>query len=273
MIPEALVPVVKAVRGLYTIDEKPLHTAISGRSVSPKVTFNGNHYLGPADFATIYDLPSSLTGTGVAIGIVGRSRTDFADFANFRTVTGSTFRIPTRLSRPRMEGVDPGPALTSPPGPGVSDDDQLEATLDVTACGQRRSRRQAFAGGGHDASGGIGVDAQYLIDTEPVPAQVMNVSFGRCESAAGPSGVAFWDTLFQQAAGEGISVFVSSRATPAPPVATPTLVRRLRAPPPTVRITYVPPAMPPASEEPSSMTPANRPSTGARATATASPQP
>ena len=62
----------------------------------------------------------------------------------------------------------------------------------------------------NDASGGIGVDAQYLVDTEPVPAQVMNVSFGRCESAAGPSGVAFWDALFQQAAGEGISVFVAS---------------------------------------------------------------
>ena len=29
-----------------------------------------------------------------------------------------------------------------------------------------------------NASGGIGVDAQYLIETEPVPAQVMNVSFG-----------------------------------------------------------------------------------------------
>jgi subtilase family serine protease len=38
----------------------------------------------------------------------------------------------------------------------------------------------------------------------------MSISFGACESAAGPSGVAFWDTLFKQAAAEGISVLVSS---------------------------------------------------------------
>ena len=60
------------------------------------------------------------------------------------------------------------------------------------------------------ASGGIAADAEYLVDTEPVPAQVMTISFGICESAVGPSGVAFWDGLFQQAAAEGISVFVSS---------------------------------------------------------------
>jgi len=57
---------------------------------------------------------------------------------------------------------------------------------------------------------GIDYGAQYLVQTSPVPAQVMNISFGSCESAAGSSGVTYWDTLFQQAAGEGISVFVSS---------------------------------------------------------------
>ena len=57
---------------------------------------------------------------------------------------------------------------------------------------------------------GIGADAQYLVNTTPVPAQVMTISFGACESGAGPGDVAFWDTLFQSAAAEGISVFVSS---------------------------------------------------------------
>ncbi len=38
----------------------------------------------------------------------------------------------------------------------------------------------------------------------------MTISFGACESSAGPGGVAFWDNLFQTAAAEGISVFVSS---------------------------------------------------------------
>jgi len=38
----------------------------------------------------------------------------------------------------------------------------------------------------------------------------MTISFGACELEAGASGVDYWDALFQQAAGEGISVFVSS---------------------------------------------------------------
>ena len=38
----------------------------------------------------------------------------------------------------------------------------------------------------------------------------MSISFGGCESAAGPAAVAFWDTLLQQATAEGISVLVSS---------------------------------------------------------------
>jgi hypothetical protein len=61
-----------------------------------------------------------------------------------------------------------------------------------------------------NASGGIGVDTQYMVQTSPLPAQVITISFGACESAAGASGVSYWDTLFQQAAAEGISVFVSS---------------------------------------------------------------
>ncbi|MGP8066099.1 MAG: protease pro-enzyme activation domain-containing protein, partial [Acidimicrobiales bacterium] len=92
MIPQALAPAIKAIHGLYTIDEKPLYQARSMQSVSPEMNANsGNHYLAPADFATIYDLPSSLTGTGMTIGIVDRSRTDFADFDNFRYLTGANF--------------------------------------------------------------------------------------------------------------------------------------------------------------------------------------
>ena len=210
MIPEALIPVVKAVRGLYTNQEQPLHGAPTARSVSPRVTYGSSHYLAPADFATIYDLPSSLTGAGVAIGIVGRSRTNFADFANFRALTGATYQNPTEIIPTSYGGLDPGPALTSPPPPGVSDSDQVEATLDVMRAGSVAPRADLLLVVATPASGGIAADAEYLADSDPVPIQVMTISFGSCESGAGPSGVAFWDGLFQQAAAEGISVFVSS---------------------------------------------------------------
>ena len=57
---------------------------------------------------------------------------------------------------------------------------------------------------------GIQIAATYVVDTNPIPAHIMSISFGGCEQQAGQGGVQIWDSLFKQAAGEGISVFVSS---------------------------------------------------------------
>ncbi len=62
------------------------------------------------------------------IGILGRSRTDFADFENFSQKT-SPFQIPTEIVPTAFGGVDPGAALTAPPTDGTSITDQAEATL------------------------------------------------------------------------------------------------------------------------------------------------
>jgi subtilase family serine protease len=211
-IPAALFPAIKAIHGLYTIENRPAFNMGAAESDSPNFnSSSGKHYLTPADFATIYDLPATLTGAGQTIGIVGRSRTNFADFDNFRARTGSTFVNPSEIVPTALGGVDPGAATTScTSSPCTYRSDQGEATLDVL-------RATSVAPGANillvidtGLSGGIEVDAQYLVQTSPIPAQIMNISFLKCESAAGSSGVAFWDTLFQQAAGEGISVFVSS---------------------------------------------------------------
>lgn len=209
MIPQAIAPAVKAVHGLYTIEDRPLSHAQTMWSDAPQVTgSSGSHYIAPGDFAILYDLPAAWTGSGKTIGIVGRSRTDFADFQNFQQKTGVVFANPTEVVPPN--GVDPGAAYTAPPGAGVSIDDQSEATLDVLRAGSVAPGANILLVVSTAASGGIGTDAQYLVDTTPVPAQIMNISFGACESSAGDTAVQFWNTLFQQAAAEGISVFVSS---------------------------------------------------------------
>jgi subtilase family serine protease len=211
MIPQALAPVVKAVRGLYTVDERPQHHARTVQSDAPENTsLSGNHYIAPADFAVIYDLPSGLTGAGVTIGIVGESRTNFVDFDIFRQRTLSTFSNPTEIIPTAYGGVDPGPALTSPPAAGVSIGGQMEATLDVTRAGSVAPGAQLLLVTATAASGGIEVDAEYMVETTPVPVQVMSISFGSCEVEAGASSTAFWENLLQQAASEGISTFVSS---------------------------------------------------------------
>jgi subtilase family serine protease len=219
MIPQALAPAIKAIRGLSTTDEHPLYQSKGmqsqviqsqgAQSPSPLITStSGKHYIAPADFATIYDLPTNLTGTGITIGIVDRSRTNVADFTNFRTLTGSTFPNPTEIVPTAYGGKDPGLAYTAPPGGSVSTSEQGEATLDVVRAGSVAPGANLLLVVATANSGGIGADAQYLVQSTPVPAQIMTISYGACESSAGAANVNFWDTLFQQAAAEGISVFV-----------------------------------------------------------------
>jgi subtilase family serine protease len=213
MIPEALLPAIKAVRGLYTIEEKPQVHAGTAQSASPQeTTFGGSHYLSPADFATVYDLPSSFTGAGITIGIVGRSRVNPADLDNFTSKTG----VPSITSRLTTvvppNTTDPGSPLTNcAAAPCNVPEDQLEATLDVMRAGSVAPGASLLLAVDTSGSGGdIGADATYLVETSPTRPQVISISFGLCESTAGSSGVNYWDSLFKTAAGEGISVFVSS---------------------------------------------------------------
>ena len=211
IIPQALLPVIKAIRGFYEIEDRPAHHAKAMQSVTPAFnSSNGSHYISPFDFHLIYDLPFTYSGYGQTIGIVGRSRTNFADFDNFRQKAFNFFQNPTEVVPTAFGGVDPGPALTSPPAAGVSIAEQMEATLDVMRAGSVAQSANLLLVVATAASGGIEADAQYLVQTTPVPAQVISISYGGCESSAGPAGVNFWDTLFQQAAAEGISAFVSS---------------------------------------------------------------
>jgi len=223
-IPTALAPVIKAVRGLYAIEERPYHFSRLVQSSAPGLTITNSgvtyHFLTPTDFATIYALPTSTTGSGTTIGILGESRTNWTDFTYFRQVTGATFPNPTEVIPTAYGGIDPGSAYTAPPScesnnscsSAVTEeiDAQGEATLDVFRAGSVAPNATLLLVTASAASGGIEPGAQYLVQTTPTPAQVMSISFGACETEEGQAGVAFWNSLFQQAAGEGISVAVAS---------------------------------------------------------------
>jgi subtilase family serine protease len=209
-IPQALAPVIKAVRGLFTVEDRPQHFSRVAHHSSPQFTADpgSEYFVAPADFATIYDLPTTVTGAGVTIGIVGESRVDAADLTQFRTLTGSAMQTPSEIVPTAYGGVDPGPAFTTQQSSGT--EAQGEATLDVTRSGSVAPGAAIDLVVSTAASGGIDDDAQYLVDTTPVPVQVMSISFGNCEISGGASGVDFWNNLFTTAATEGISCFVSS---------------------------------------------------------------
>ena len=120
--------------------------------------------------------------------------------------TGEPQVTPTVIVPPL--GVAPPPPATTPIA--NPSEDQLEATLDVTRAGSVAPGAVIDLVISSPNSGGIGTATEYVVDTTPVPAQVLSISFGGCEADAGSGGVDFWDSLFSQAAGEGISVFVAS---------------------------------------------------------------
>ena len=112
-IPTALTPVVAGVSSLHNFFPRRMSRSIRPRATSargstrglamPQFTFtdtqnNTNFALGPADFATIYNvLPlwnSGIDGTGQTIAVVTDSNINVQDIADFRSVFGLPVNAP-----------------------------------------------------------------------------------------------------------------------------------------------------------------------------------
>ena len=198
-IPAALVKVVGGVVSLHDFHSVPMHGL--GRKASPEFTSGGSHYLSPADFATIYDLSplyqQSITGSGESVAIVARTNINIADVAQFRTLFG----LPANNPQIMVNGTNPG--VTSP-------GEETEADLDVEWSGAvaKGATIKFVVSKSTNSSDGVDLSAQYIVNQNL--AAVMSTSFGLCEAALGSSGNSFLNSLWQQAAAQGITVLVSS---------------------------------------------------------------
>jgi pseudomonalisin len=198
-IPAALVGVVGGVVSLHDFHSATMHSA--AQKASPEFTSGGAHFLAPADFATIYDLvplyQQAINGSGQSIAIVGRSNLKIADVRQFRTFFG----LPANDPQIIVNGADPGV---------VSSSEETEADLDVEWSGAvaRSAAIKFVVSKSTNSSDGVDLSAQYIVNHNLAP--VMSTSFGLCEAALGSSGNAFLNSLWQQAAAQGITVVVSS---------------------------------------------------------------
>ena len=198
-IPIALAGVVAGIASLHDFRSQPLHAEL--KTPLPAFTSGGAHYLGPADFAAIYDVnplyQRSLDGTGQAIAIVGRTNINLSDIRLFR----NNFGLPANDPQIILNGADPGIVNTN---------EEVEADLDVQWSGAvaRNAAIKFVVSASTNASDGAYLSAQYIVNHNLAP--VMSMSFGLCEVALGSSGNSFLNTLWQQAAAQGITVLVSS---------------------------------------------------------------
>ena len=198
-IPAALVQVVGGVVSLHDFHSEPMHGMV--RKPSPDFSSGGAYYLAPADFATIYDVnplyQQSINGNGQPVAIVARSNINIADARQFRTFFG----LPANDPQIIVNGTDPGI---------WSANEETEADLDVEWSGAvaKSAAIKFVVSKSTNSSDGVDLSAQYIVNHNLAP--VMSTSFGLCEAALGSSGNSFLNSLWQQAAAEGITVFVSS---------------------------------------------------------------
>jgi hypothetical protein len=194
-IPAALAPVVKGIVSLHDFGVRSFHHVIP----VPQTDFSGGlHALSPYDFAAIYDLAplwnAGYDGTGQSIAVVGETDIKLSDVAGFR----ATFGLPANPPIVIVNGQDPG----------IVPGDETESDLDVEWAGAvaKGATIDFVTSASTNASDGVTLSAEYIVQHATAP--VVTLSYGLCEAQAGTAN-SFYGSLWQQAAGEGLAVFVA----------------------------------------------------------------
>jgi subtilase family serine protease len=199
-IPAALAGVVGGVVSLHDFRSGSEIKSRTALGAQPLYSAGSTHYLFPADFAVIYDLNSlysaGTTGSGTSIAIVGRSNINLGDVAAFRAESGLAENTPAVI----LAGANPG----------LVSGDQDEATLDVEWSGAvaPAATVNLVVGDSTATTDGIDLSAQYIVNHSTAP--VVSSSYDSCEQDMGTAELAFYNDLWEQAASEGMSVFVAS---------------------------------------------------------------
>jgi subtilase family serine protease len=195
-VPAALSSTVLGFRGLDDFRPRPrVHVA------QPKFTSHvtGSHFVGPGDFATIYNVQplynAGLDGTGVKIAVVGQSliatNNSTTDLDAFRAAAGLTKKDPTFV---QVGGGTPK-ILTA--------NDQTESLLDLEWSGAVAKNADiifVFAspnGGAFDA-------ITSAIDDDLAP--VISSSYGLCEAGFQPGDLSALRASIQQGVAQGQTV-------------------------------------------------------------------
>ena len=161
----------------------------------------------PADLATIYNVTplykasQPITGKGQTVVVLEDTDIMPADVVTFRKAFGLSSYSGTFVQ------IHPGTGCTDP-GLNANED---EAALDAEWAGAVAPDASVELASCADTATMFGgfIAAQGLLDLQ-TPPPIISVSYLNCEANLGPSGNAYIFGLWQQAASEGISVFVAA---------------------------------------------------------------
>jgi len=209
-IPSALAPLVRGVSPLNNFRAQPQVQVLGPAKYSraknrttPQWTLpNGSaniYAVAPEDFATQYNLAplyqAGVNGTGQTIGIINESNIDISLVNAYQQLFGLSGN-PTQVV---IDGDDPG-----------TNSADIEAYLDVEVSGAvaPNATVNLYISNGSDFQDPVVLSAIRAIEDNQ--ASVLSVSFGGCELFQGNTGNQLWSGLWEQAAAQGQTVFVSS---------------------------------------------------------------
>jgi len=210
-IPAAFAPLVAGIAPMHSFRPAPM-IEVRGRTrfdrkthaAAPEWTYPDTdggviYELTPSDFAVQYDLgpvyAAGETGTGQSIGILSASNLDLSLVQAYQ----SLFGLPANLPAVVIDGNDPGQTYAA-----------TEAYLDVEQAGAVAPGAKVVL---YTSAGTVLGDPLYaagLRALEDNVVSVISMSYGMCEAALGASANAAWAMLWQEAAAQGITGFVSA---------------------------------------------------------------
>jgi Pro-kumamolisin, activation domain/Bacterial Ig-like domain (group 3) len=174
----------------------------SATPITPYVTLagcNGTascYGVGPADFATIYDVnplyAAGTDGTGQTIAIASSSNILLRDTQNFRKL----FNLPANDPQIMVIGPDPGIV------PGVEGPTNLQ--VQWAGAIAKNATIELVVTQSTTATEGANLSAIAVVNGNLAP--ILTLNFTDCEPATGASGAQFYQGLWEQAAAEGITV-------------------------------------------------------------------
>lgn len=230
-VPVGLVNIIVGVTSLNNFRPKPAHTPISTAHVDPMskavvpsnatqastvpqqgatpgFTVNSSYQLVvPDDLHTIYNFNPVYKK-----GITGKKQTVVVieDTDVYTTQDWYTFRKTFGLDAYKQGSF----TQTHPGGctdPGVLEGNDAEAILDAEyASAAAPNAAVVLASCADTATTFGGLLALESLINEEVPPAIVSISYGECEAALGAAGNATFNYAYQQAASEGVSVFVSA---------------------------------------------------------------
>ena len=204
-IPEALAPAVAGIMSLH--DFKPRAMKSSHKDFTYNTDGTATQAVVPADLATIYNLnplfAGGVTGQGQTIAVVEDSDLfDPNDWTIFQTTFGLT------QYGGSLTTIHPG-GCTDPGVPRGGDDGETIADAEWASAAAPGAAIQVAACADTLTTSGIQIAIQNLVNSSNPPS-IISVSFGNCEAENGQTSNAGFNSIYQQAVAEGISVFVAS---------------------------------------------------------------